>query len=307
MDFDKNIISSILANLYDGVYFVDNYRRIVFWSEAAERITGYARDEMVGSMCNDSPISHLDDEAGCACMDGCHMLQSIRTQKVREGDRYILHKEGHRVLVIARTVPMVDANGNSTGAIQIFRRKYSRQSVQERFEALKKQALVDDLTDLPNRRAVDHAIETRLQELDRYGRSFGVMFIDIDHFKEINDKHGHEVGDKALKLAASTLMASIRPFDLLGRYGGEEFVGVLVNVEEPELKKIVHRARALVEKSVLHLTDDEIDITVSIGATMARPDETKADLIKRADALMYRSKKDGRNRVSFVSTPGEPL
>jgi len=168
---------------------------------------------------------------------------------------------------------------------------------------LEEMALLDPLTRLANRQHIEANLQRRLEEYTRYGWTFGVLFIDIDHFKKINDSYGHDIGDKVLKLVSLTLQNSLRPFDFLGRWGGEEFVALVVNVNEKQLVHIAERARRLLEQSQILLKQDPIKVTVSMGATMAIRGDTLEDLIKRADRLMYRSKSAGRNRVSTKLAP----
>lgn len=125
-----------------------------------------------------------------------------------------------------------------------------------------------------------------------------MLFIDVDRFKEINDRHGHAVGDRALSVVAKTLRAAARSFDLVGRWGGEEFVAVLVNVDGRRLAAIAGRFHTLVASSRLSIDGGHTTVTVSVGATLADPRDTAEELVGRADGLMYRSKEAGRNRVT---------
>jgi diguanylate cyclase (GGDEF)-like protein len=142
-------------------------------------------------------------------------------------------------------------------------------------------------------------LDARLSEMLRYGWPFGVLFIDIDHFKEVNDVYGHDVGDEVLKMIANTFMNNSRPFDAVGRWGGEEFVAIILNVTEDRLYAIADRLRMLVEQSSLSVGRDTIRVTISIGATLALENDTAETLIRRSDQLMYRAKTSGRNCVSM--------
>jgi len=133
-----------------------------------------------------------------------------------------------------------------------------------------------------------------------------VLFVDIDRFKEVNDTHGHEVGDQVLRMVARTLAASTRTFDILGRWGGEEFVAVLANVEPEELSIIAERSRILVRESSLPLDAGVLSVTVSIGGTLAVEGDTIKTVVRRADRHMYVSKSCGRNRVTVaLPVPGD--
>jgi len=132
----------------------------------------------------------------------------------------------------------------------------------------------------------------------RYGWRFGVIMMDIDHFKEVNDRYGHCSGDEALKMIAKTLMNSSRSFDLVGRWGGEEFISVITNTTMQRVHAIAERYRLLVEKSRLPLGESTLSLTISAGATIAAPGEDLEAVIKRADSLLYESKDAGRNQVT---------
>lgn len=155
---------------------------------------------------------------------------------------------------------------------------------------MREMALLDPLTGTGNRRYTELSINARLEETRRYGWPFGLLFIDIDYFKAVNDANGHETGDEVLKMVAKTLLSSMRPFDFLGRWGGEEFVALIMNVDEQRLRQIAERSRSLIEQSRLSKGSATVSVTVSVGATVARADDTLRVLIERADRLMYSSK-----------------
>jgi diguanylate cyclase (GGDEF)-like protein len=125
------------------------------------------------------------------------------------------------------------------------------------------------------------------------------MFLDIDHFKRCNDTHGHQAGDAVLATVARTLFASVRPFDTVGRWGGEEFLGVFPRISRETLHEIADRLHNLVAATRAEFEGTVISVTVSIGATLANEGDDIETLIARADALMYRSKEQGRNRVTL--------
>jgi len=123
--------------------------------------------------------------------------------------------------------------------------------------------------------------------------------LDVDHFKRINDEHGHEIGDKALKAMCRTLLHSLRAGNSLGRWGGEEFLMIVAGTNERSLLAAAERFRMLVAESAIPLPEGELRITVSVGATLMLRDDTDQSVIRRADELMYKSKMDGRNRVTL--------
>ena len=285
--------------MYDGVYFVDRTRKITYWNRGAERISGYQSSEVVEKRCSDNILMHVDDKGTSLCKGMCPLAKTIIDGATRETEAYLHHKNGHRLPVLIRTTPLYDANGSVVGGVEIFSDNSSQVAMRQRSEELQKMALFDALTGAANRRYIEMHLETRLNELQRYGWPFGILFIDIDHFKRVNDTYGHDAGDKVLKMVAETLMTNLRTFDILGRWGGEEFVAIIVNVDKELLYSIAHRFCLLIEQSGLSLNSALLRVTVSIGATFAHAGDTVEQLVKSADRLMYLSKTSGRNRVSM--------
>jgi diguanylate cyclase (GGDEF)-like protein/PAS domain S-box-containing protein len=306
VDLDPKMFQQVLEKLDEGVYVCDDERRILFWNKGAEQLTGYSAEEVIGSHCFDELLLHVDEEGTNLCRDGCPLSETMRSGQDQQRLVYLHHKQGHRVPVRVRTTPLRDADGAISGAVEIFSSRSYQKDMLERISRLEREALVDPLTHLVNRRHLEASLDTRLAEQQRYGWRFGVLFIDIDHFKQVNDRHGHEVGDLLLRLVALTLSNSIRPFDLVGRWGGEEFVAIVTNVTPQQLEHIAERARILVAESDILQDGQRLSVTISTGATMARSDDTVDTLIRRADRLMYASKTAGRNRTTTdqQTTPG---
>ncbi len=301
MEIAPGHFEQILDSLHEGVYLVDTDRRITYWSKGAERLTGYAAGEVLGSHCGDGILIHVNDRGESLCGGMCPLAAAMADGKPCEAEIYFHHKDGHRVPSLMRVAPIRDSAGGIVGGVETFSDNSWRVEATRRIEQLRGLALLDELTRLPNRRHIEMAATSRLGELKRYGWPLGVVFIDIDHFKRVNDSHGHDAGDAVLKTVARTLLESSRGFDILGRWGGEEFLGLIQNVDEDRLGAVSERLRALVAASSVRHDDAEITVTVSIGATLARTDDTPEGLVKRVDSFMYESKRTGRDRVTLAS------
>jgi len=299
MTENASLYCDVLDHLYDGVYFLDRQRKIFFWNKGAERITGYPAEDVMGKTCAENILCHVDPQGHNLCRNGCPAAEVMEDGKRREAEVYLLHKNGYRKPVRIRVAPIEDAGGRIVGAMEIFSDDTSPESLRRRVALLEKLSSVDPLTQLPNRRSTEAAMAARLAETRRYDVTVGILFIDIDHFKSINDRHGHETGDAVLKTVAQTIRRSLRPFDLCGRWGGEEFLVIIVNVDETYLETVAERVRALVAETRIPHEQDYLKVTVSIGATLAHRDDTADTLVDRADRLMYRSKMEGRNRISL--------
>jgi diguanylate cyclase (GGDEF)-like protein/PAS domain S-box-containing protein len=297
MDDNPTLYRDVLDQLYDGVYFLDRQRQIFFWNKGAERITGYQAADVMGRSCADNILCHVDKQGRNLCRDGCPAAEVLNDGQRREAEVYLLHKNGYRKPVRIRVAPIEDAAGRIVGAMEIFSDDTSPDSLRRRVALLEKLSSLDPLTHLPNRRSMEATIASRLAETRRYEVTFGVLFIDIDHFKTVNDTHGHETGDRVLRLVAKTLARSLRPFDLAGRWGGEEFLAVVLNVDTIGLGVVAERVRALIAETRIPFEDNYLSVSVSIGGTLARSDDSSEALLNRADQLMYQCKMEGRNRV----------
>lgn len=300
MPDDPNFYKDLLDNLYDGVYFVDRDRVITYWNNGAERITGYGRDQVLGRACRDNLLNHVTSNGTELCLDHCPLAACMDDGNVREADVFLHHSDGHRVPVIVRASPLRDENGYIYGAVETFSRDMGLASMRQQLHELRKTTNTDPLTGIGNRKYLEGHLRAALAENSGSENGEALLFMDIDHFKEVNDTYGHDMGDKVLHMVAATLKQNIRSTDWLGRWGGEEFVAILNDVGSvSDLMEVCNKLRILVESSHLVLDGKRIWVTISIGATMLLPDDTDASFIKRADALMYQSKKAGRNRVSI--------
>lgn len=289
---------SLLDNLFDGVYFVDLNKRITFWNKGAERITGFSKDEVMGSCCANNILRHIDNTGRELCIEGCPLTATILDGKPRQSDVFLHHKSGHRVPVSVRTSPVRQANGDVTGAVEIFTDNSSSIQILTELEGLKKEAYVDALTGVGNRRYGEMSLATRLFEWETHSEPFGVLFLDIDHFKQFNDNYGHKTGDDVLIMVGKSISSSMRKPDVVSRWGGEEFMVLLPSITSDVLSKIAERTRLLIEHSFIIAGSEKLRVTASIGATLAMPNDTAETVIHRADSLMYESKTSGRNKVT---------
>lgn len=290
----------MLDRLDDGVYIMDRDRRILYWSTGAERITGYSAAEVLGRRCADNLLRHVDERGRQLCVEGCPLAAVMADGRPRSADVFLHHKDGHRVPVHVHGGPIRSWQGEIIGAFETFWETTSRSADLERIRQLEQLAFLDPLTGVANRRYIESAMATRFAELKGLGTGFGAILADVDHFKRFNDTYGHAAGDRVLRMVASTLSSNCRPFDVVGRWGGEEFLVLATHAGADQIGMLAERLRALVAESNLTADGNVLRVTISLGATTARPDDDAATLLHRADELLYRSKSDGRNRVTFA-------
>jgi diguanylate cyclase (GGDEF)-like protein/PAS domain S-box-containing protein len=296
----RNFHEQLIDSLYDGVYFVDSERTITYWNQGAEELTGYAAKEAVGKHCFDNFLNHLDDQGCKLCMGGCPLSYTLSDGERRETEVFLQHKSGHRVPVSVRVSPILDSSGAVVGAVEIFTDVSAKKQLERRAVTLEKMAFNDVLTGIPNRRFTQLKVKEAIQETRHFARSIGIVFIDLDDFKLVNDRYGHDRGDVVLRTVSRTLSNALRPGDFLGRWGGEEFLAIILDVSTDALTALAERSKILLAQSPTETEASRIHITASIGATLIRATDTQASVVSRADELMYRSKSLGRNRVTVA-------
>lgn len=297
----QDLYRRILDSLQEGIYFVDCDRRITYWNKGAERITGYSAEQVIGKCCADNLLDHVNEEGVQLCKTRCPLSATIQEGIPREASVFLHHVDGHRVPIHIRVAP-IESDGHIIGAVETFDHNTTLPSVLERISELQKVATLDSLTHQFNRYGTEAKLQSSLHEYKRIGAPFGVLFVDIDRFKTINDQYGHYGGDQILTMVAKTLASNVRSYDHVGRWGGDEFLVIIMNATGSKLQAIANTLRALVEQSFLSLGEDQLRVTISIGATLVQETDTVETLLHRADKLLYESKAAGRNCVTAANS-----
>jgi diguanylate cyclase (GGDEF)-like protein len=164
-------------------------------------------------------------------------------------------------------------------------------------DALRREAARDSLTGLWNRKAILSTLERELLRAEREGESIGLIMIDVDHFKAINDSRGHAAGDACLRIIASGIAAMVRPYDSVGRYGGEEFLIVAPGCGLAETWELAERVRVHVAGCSIMAGGSDVNVSLSLGVATGNAAGDMEKLLQSADAAMYQAKHAGRNRV----------
>ncbi|MBM4327893.1 MAG: sensor domain-containing diguanylate cyclase [Deltaproteobacteria bacterium] len=301
MNIDRDFYKTLLDGLYEGVYFLDRSRVIRYWNRSAERITGYFADEVLGKRCSDNVLMHVDESGRALCGSAsCPAVAAMTDRRAHEVEVYLHHKDGHRLPALTRVAPIRDSKGEIIGAVEVFTDNRKLHEAQQRVENLERLALMDQLTEIGNRRYGEVYLQSSLNRLARYGWPFGLLFADIDDFKKVNDAYGHEVGDMVLKTVAKTLIHNVRASDCVSRWGGEEFVILILHADIGHIERCGEKLLALIRHCSVTLDSSIVQVTVSMGGTCARADDTIETILARADELMYRSKQGGKDRLTLA-------
>ena len=298
MKADGGIDRHLGDRLFDGLLQIDGRGRIVFWNRAAERITGYAPDRMVGQQYRQNPARHIRESGGVLPDAVDPVLMTVADGRPRDALTYINHSDGYRLRVLTRTESICDKWGRVAGALEIFTDNKALISAFQAGQRSDETVHFDPLTGIGNRPHIETRIRCAIGDFRVRQTPFGILFIDVDHFKQFNDSYGHLLGDKILRLAATTMRQNLRGSDSCGRWGGEEFIALVYDLDGSGLAKVAEKLRQSVAETSIRQDNADLGVTVSIGATLVRPEDTYQSLLDRADRLMYESKRLGRNRVT---------
>ncbi|MCM8817289.1 MAG: diguanylate cyclase [Candidatus Omnitrophica bacterium] len=292
MNVREDLFYRLIDDLHEGVYIINPDRKILYWNKSAEEITGYKAQEVIGKSCNDNILRHVDKDGHELCLNDCPMVEAMEKRKKVEGEVYLHHKTGYRLLVKVTGIPIME-NNKLEGLIELFNPVMSSLSHEEDFLNL---ALKDPLTRIYNRKGFEFIYPLRQREMMTLGYKTGILFIDIDDFKKINDNFGHDTGDRVLFATARIFSDVLRHNDIPVRWGGEEFLAIAFVKDEQSLNLIGDKLLKLIQGTFINNKDLVIKFTASAGGTILQKDEEILDAITRADQLMYQAKKNGKNQ-----------
>jgi diguanylate cyclase (GGDEF)-like protein/PAS domain S-box-containing protein len=296
---DRNYTELLFDNIRDGIFFINPECQIFFWNKGAEQLTGYERSEVMGKKCSNHILNPVDEAGMPICDNNCPAKLALSAGTVHTMDAYLHHKEGYRFPVSIRAFPLLSKKGKIIAAVETFFDISPKFSMPQRKMELQKMQLLDKRTEVGNKRFLEIHIQSRLDELKKYRFSFGLLCIDVDHLAELNEAYGKSAGDQALRVVSQTILNNIRFFDVMGRWDSDEFLVLVLNVDESKLDFVSNKLRLLVESSKIMMGEKLAHVTISIGATLAHRVDSLEILVNRAESLMKHSKWLGRNKVSL--------
>jgi diguanylate cyclase (GGDEF)-like protein/PAS domain S-box-containing protein len=283
------LLAQALDATSDPILMTDAHARITFVNSAFSQLTGYSREELMGKSPALLRSGEHDKTFYGALWKSLQSGQDFKAQFInRRRDGSLYHAEQN-------ISPLLDAQGHVTHYISISRDVTERVNSEK---ALRKAAMLDKLTGLFNRHHGEKVLSDAesVAAADSYPPS--ILLCDIDHFKSINDRHGHPVGDRVLRDVAQILRQAVRANDPIIRWGGEEFLILLRACEQTQAMELAERIRKRVEA---HQDADVGHVTISLGLATLADGESFDQLIHRADQALYNSKRTGRNRVTLAT------
>jgi len=247
----KTFFNSLLNQVQDGVYCLDKDRRIVFWGKGAEATTGMAGADVLGKQSPEDLVLLVDEEGKPVDPEKCPIVATLKDGTVRSADLFLRHKEGYRLPVSLRVIPVIRDDGEVIGAAEVFTDKSPKISIPMNITDLEHQGLVDSETGIPGRKFLDMHLAARLDEYQRLNLPFGLVYADVDNYGKILERYGRFNAAKVLRMIARTFYKNIRYFDIVGRWDVEEFLILFLNIDESRLDIVANKLRLLVAESYI--------------------------------------------------------
>lgn len=291
-----------LESTYDGFYLVDSDLRFRIWNTGMERLLGQDAARMLDQTWTSRQIAFADKQGRPLADAARPMSGVIQGGHAQTAQLQIQHVEGHWLNVEIMTVPMIDHDGSLQGVAEIFRDLSQDRRRRREDKDLRKRATRDALTGVHNRGELERTLESLLADFNQESNPepMSLIFLDVDHFKNINDTYLHKTGDQVLIGLAKLLKSEMYSGETIGRYGGEEFVIVCPSTNLKQAVVKAERLRMAISTSTL-CEVLELRVTVSFGVTQVEPGDTIGDVFGRADKALFTSKDNGRNRTTAIT------
>ncbi len=290
---------SLFNEIQDGILFYDRSKKVVWVNNAATHLLGRESGDLVGKRCPEDPSFYMDADGNDICRKNCPVEMSLEDGKTRTMFAYLRKKQGYGVPVVLRIVPLTKGNGSISGAVEIVSEASPKTAIPYAPEELEKMNLIDPETGIAGKAYLEMTLSQRLDEFQKYGVPFGLIYADIDNYQKILEKSGRVNAVKIIRTVARTLQKNIRYFDIAGRWDTEEFLVLLLNIDESRLDIVANKLRLLVSESYFTMETKMMNATVSMGASIVQRYDTAESLIKRTEQLMKHSKWLGKNKVSL--------
>jgi len=298
---DPEVYRSVLEHLETGVYIVDRNRRVRFWNEGAEQITGFLRQDVVGRFLREHLLAIGDASKALESDPDDPINLAFRDGKSTVVDVSILHKNGYRIPVVLRTNPIRNSRGAVVGASESFERNRSASDWTRRQAMYADFGCLDSVTGLAAQSFMETQLRENLIAFGEHNIPFGILLIQVDHLDQFRATRGPGVVPTILRVVAQSLENCLRPTDLVGCWGENQFLAVLMECRESEVVRVGERVRRMIGMAEIEWWGDKFSVTSPLGGAGCRAEDTVELLIERATASLQESIEKGGNCVVVLS------
>ncbi len=282
-DIDASLLRALIDALPEAVYFVDRQRRVHVWNKRAEQISGFTREQMEGGHCFDGYLDHIDETGAHLCHTHCPLHACMETGQAAHGTVYLHHREGYRVPVHIRAVPIYGKDGELIGALESFEDLSPGPSIMRHKPGYGHEQDVCPVTGVASRGYLEACLEERLDAYARAGIPFGMILLEPQDLAALAAKHGQPVADMFLRLQARTLQNDLGPSDCVGRWDKHVLAVIKPRVRPGQIEALAARLRLLALNTYPRDETDARVSAVSIGAATVQEHHTLDELIRHAE------------------------
>jgi diguanylate cyclase (GGDEF)-like protein/PAS domain S-box-containing protein len=294
---DPEIYQAVLEGLPTGVYLVDRNRRIRFWNEGAEQITGYLRQDVVGRFLRDHLLSSNESLKDFDTDPDDPLTLAFRDGKPSKMDMSILHKDGYRVPIVLRTRPLRNGRGAVIGATESFETNRTFSNSTRRQNALSDNGCLDPITGMLTQGFMETQLRECLITFAEHHIPFGILLVQIDHLDQYRSNRGPALVPVILRIVAQSVVNCLRPTDPVGCCGENQFLAILLECKETEVSLVGERVRRTVSKSEIEWWGDRFSVTSALGGAGCRDGDDPEMMIARAAESIQESITRGGNCV----------
>ncbi|HTA25570.1 MAG TPA: diguanylate cyclase [Terriglobales bacterium] len=279
---DPEVFRAVLDSLPVGVYIEDRNGTILFWNQSAERITGHRRYEVIGHSQRENILAQCDGQCCPGCGKKCPFQESSIDGREQELRLSLRHKNGHPVAVVFRINPVRNPQGAVNYLVGSFEEPHATARTARDRRPPVPTSGVDETTGVANHGFVEFHLRENLAGLAEYHVPFGIMCLQLDRFEHLRSTYGRQATDTMLRVVAETLRNSLRPSDVLGHWGEDQFLAVLPNCGGRGAEIASERLQKLVAGAGIHWWGEQLSIVTSIGFAGADMGDTVGSLVERA-------------------------
>jgi diguanylate cyclase (GGDEF)-like protein/PAS domain S-box-containing protein len=289
---DSEIYRSILESLPTGLCVVDTQKRIVLWSDGAERITGHLRHEVIGRSCVDEALLHCDQQDCEWCNEDCPLARAIKSSKTVEAIGFLHHKAGHEIPVRTCAVPVRNAHGSIIGAVETFEEQQPTASPDHREDSLNLPGCVDEITSVASRSMMQSHLRETLGTFVAMDLPFGILLFRLEGLDGFRASYGPDAANSLLRVVARNLEGGLWKTDYVGRWSEDQFLVILNGCRDEAMHSVRERIRWMLASDGIEWWGERRSLPVSIGQATVRPGDSIETLLERAQESLDAGSRD---------------
>jgi diguanylate cyclase (GGDEF)-like protein/PAS domain S-box-containing protein len=287
---DPETYRDILDALQIGVSVLDLQQKIVFWSDGAEQITGYARLDVLGHSCTDNILLHCNQISCEMCTEKCPIATTLHDARPVEDMSFIHHKSGHRTQVHTWAIPLRNKHGSIIGIIQTFEGEFALTDPDPNDRSIRERGALDDTTGLPNQAMMHAHFREMLGTFTELQIPFGVVCVEVPELGQFRTRNGQVACRSILQVLARTLRNTVWPTDFVGSWTEGRFLVLLSGCREDALQAVSTRILKMMASATIQWWGEELSVTVAIGRTGAITGDSVESILQRVERGLHENK-----------------